>query len=92
MAISLSSPLIDKFSAFYDQYVPKLWGIILSANLPSQQAETILLNTLIKAWPQIDLSTMTEGQVLVKLLVLACREGLPNNYLRAALRGDSTTA
>ena len=90
MATSPSST--DKFSAFYDQYVPKVWGVILGADLPPQQAETILLNTLIKAWSQIDLSTMTERQVFVKLLVIACREGLPNDYLRVALRADSPTA
>ena len=73
------------FAHFYDAYAPKLWGLILTANLPAQQSETILINTLMKAWQQVDQPTQSEKQLFIELIRLACQAGLPPACLRAVL-------
>ena len=73
------------FTAFYDAYAPKVWGIILAANLPLLQSETILINTLTEAWRQLDLSILEDKYVLAILLKIACKEGLPMNVLQTIL-------
>ncbi|MBC3789137.1 hypothetical protein FHK02_5718 [Spirosoma sp. LMG 31448] len=65
------------FMAFYDLYAPKLWGLILGANLPVPQAEAILLSTLTKAWQQFGPHILKQKYLLTQLLSIACREGLP---------------
>ncbi|MBO0931682.1 hypothetical protein [Fibrella aquatilis] len=72
------------FAVFYAAHAPRLWGLILAANLPTPQAETILSNTLIKAWQHPDCqSSPTTSQSCNWLLRLACKEGLPHSALRA---------
>ncbi len=67
------------FTAFYQEYAPKLWGLIVEANLPVKKAEAILINTLVKAWPLLD----GEPSPLARLLGLAYQQGLPIDGLRA---------
>jgi len=76
---------LKTFTAFYDTYAPKLWGIILRANLPTPQAEQILLNTLTKAWQQFDPHTLNDKHLLSRLLRLACEQGLPPDCLKGIL-------
>ena len=71
------------FASFYDAYAPKLWGIILLANLPSSQSETILVNTLLKAWQHPGRKAILEKRAFTWLLGLAYAEGLPANTLRS---------
>jgi hypothetical protein len=73
------------FESFYDTYAPKLWGLILKADLPALQSESILLNTLTKAWLQRDLEAPTQPHFLTRLIGLACREGLPVKCLPSNL-------
>lgn len=73
------------FTAFYEAYAPKLWGLIVEAQLPKAQAEAILTNTLIKAWQQLDQNRLVDKQGLMQLIGLACREGLPIKYVQTIL-------
>ena len=85
------TPALDQkaFNTFYDTNAPRLWGLILTANLPAPQAETILLNTLIKAWQQFDHHSLTKKQFIAQLIGLACREGLPPQCLQAVFKPKS---
>lgn len=74
------------FTAFYDIYAPKLWGLISGANLPVYQSEIILIETFTKAWQQVDRSTLTEKQMFIRLMGLASREGLPVTYLQSVFK------
>lgn len=74
------------YASFYDVYAPKLWGLILLADLPIPESEAILTNTLAKAWKQFDKPARAEKHFFVRLIGLACQEGLPVNNLRAILR------
>jgi hypothetical protein len=65
------------FKSFYDTYAPKIWGLILLANLPMSQSEAILINTLTKGWKNFNQNRLTQGQVLIMLINLARIEGLP---------------
>lgn len=67
------------FTAFYQCYAPKLWGLILQAKLPPEQAEVMLINTLLKAWPLLE----GEPFPLTRLLGLAYQQGLPIDGLRS---------
>lgn len=73
------------FMSFYDAYAPKLWGLILSANLPASRSETILINTLLKAWQHPDRQTILEKRAFTWLVGLACAEGMPANTLSPCL-------
>lgn len=74
------------FLSFYDTYAHKLWGLILTAKLPVAKSEIILLNTLTKAWQQIDLSLLKEKYLLAQLLKIAYKEGLPIECLQTVLK------
>jgi hypothetical protein len=74
------------FAQFYDAYAPKLWGLILAAKLPAQESETILINTISKAWQQVEDPPLSEKQLIVQLIRLACQEGLPLACLRAVFK------
>jgi len=74
------------FTSFYDTYAAKLWGLILTANLPPSQSEAILINTLIKAWQQFDTHTLGEKHFLTRLVSLANQEGLPIECIRSIPR------
>ena len=74
------------YCSFCDAYAPKLWGLILKAHLPAPQAEAILLNTLTKAWHQLDSQPIQGNQFLSRLLTLAYQEGLPPESLTVILR------
>ncbi|GAB4014993.1 hypothetical protein GCM10028808_39080 [Spirosoma migulaei] len=84
--IALMPPDRRAYTSFYDGYAPKLWGILLLANLPNSQSEEILTRTLTKAWSQRDIHTPTEKHFLGWLLGLACREGLPIDCLQDILK------
>ena len=73
------------FAQFYDAYAPPLWGLILTAKLPAQESETILINTMRKAWQQLDQPTLSEKRLFIELIRLAGQEGLPPTCLRAVL-------
>lgn len=83
-ANGLSNPDQQIFTEFYDTYAPRLWGIILLANLPTPQSETILTNTFTKAWRQIRQKPPTKLNV-TWLLSLAYSEGLPRKAVREIL-------
>lgn len=70
------------FIQFYDTYAPKLWGLILLANLSSAQSEAILTRTLIKGWEQLGKDSLRDERVLSILISLARREGLPCECLK----------
>ncbi len=74
------------FSSFYDVYAPKLWGIVVLANLPVAESETILINTLAKAWRQFGQGILNEKHIFTHLIILAHKEGLPVDYLKAMPR------
>ncbi|GAB3639472.1 sigma-70 family RNA polymerase sigma factor [Spirosoma arcticum] len=89
--ISIDSAKPDRrdlpvFLTFYEQYTPKLWGLILSANLPASQSETILINIFVKAWQHPHRQTIGRNQMLNWLLGLAYEEGLPSDTLRSAFK------
>ncbi|GAB3220370.1 hypothetical protein [Spirosoma arcticum] len=72
---------LQGFTSFYDQYAPKLWGFILSADLPTSASKTILVSTFIKAWQHPHRQLIGENQLLTLLLSLAYAEGLPRGTL-----------
>ncbi|QHV96317.1 response regulator [Spirosoma endbachense] len=80
----------QSFSDFYDTYAPRLWGIILLAKLPTAQSETILINTLKKAWQQVNQQILPVKPTFVSLLSLAYREGLPREFVKASLPPNPT--
>lgn len=84
----ISSHSLDQraYALFYDTYAPKLWGIILLSDLLMPESETILVNTLAKAWTQFDHHTRSEKRFFTQLVGLACKEGLPVDHLKAILR------
>lgn len=67
----------QRFAFFYDEYAPKLWGLIIRANLPASVSERILANTFSKAWPPPHRQSLSGHQLLTWLLRLAYAEGLP---------------
>ncbi|WP_020602760.1 hypothetical protein [Spirosoma spitsbergense] len=73
------------FISFYDTQAPKLWGLILLANLPLSTSEGILTNTFIKAWQDLDNTPFTKNYSFTQLIDLACKEGLPIGCLKALL-------
>ena len=81
-----SVPDQQSFASFYDAYAPKLWGLILRADLTASQSETILINTLTKGWQELGPDRLTEKYSLSKLLNLAYREGLPTERLQTILK------
>jgi hypothetical protein len=74
------------YNSFYDTYAPKLWGIIILSDLPVPESETILVNTLAKAWKQFDQHTRSEKHFFTQLIGLAYKEGLPVDCLKAIPR------
>ncbi|GAB2553571.1 hypothetical protein [Spirosoma areae] len=68
---------VPGFVLFYDQYAPKLWGLILTADLGASASKTILVRTFMKAWPHPHRQVVGEHQLLTFLLSLAYAEGLP---------------
>lgn len=74
------------YSSFCDTYAPKLWGLIMAAQVAAPQAEAMLINTLTKAWQQFDHATLNDKYVLSRLLTLAAQEGLPLEGLKAIFR------
>lgn len=75
-----------RFACFYDEYAPKLWGLILRADLPASVSERILLNTFSKAWPHFHRQAAGGHQMLPWLLGLAYAEGLPAVTLTPELK------
>jgi hypothetical protein len=84
--ISTDSSDQRAYNSFYDTYAPKLWGIIILSDLPMPESETILVNTLAKAWKQFDQHTRSEKHFFTQLIGLAYKEGLPVDYLKAIPR------
>lgn len=76
------------FETFYNTYAHKLWGLILIANLPASESETILINTLTKAWLHPDRQVYIDRHPCIWLLQLAYAEGLPANLLRPILKAN----
>ncbi len=70
------------FTAFYDAYAPKLWGLIQVANLPAAQSEKILASTLINAWRHPDQHKCLEEGSICWLIGLAHAAGLPVTTLK----------
>ncbi len=73
------------FDAFYARYAPKLWGIILVADLPAAQAQTILVNTFTNAWQHPDCQHNIANHPFGWLVRLACAEGLPTDTLKSVI-------
>ncbi|XAZ82104.1 hypothetical protein A6C57_27560 (plasmid) [Fibrella sp. ES10-3-2-2] len=73
------------FEAFCQTFAPKLWGIILLANLPVVTSEDILVNTLVAAWQQRATQPLTGDYVLSGLIRLAHQQGLPYERVQALL-------
>jgi len=73
------------FELFYQQHAPKLWGIILLANLPVSLSEDILVDTLTAAWQQRQDHALEGTYVLSWLITLAHRAGLPYERVQAIL-------
>ncbi|MBO0952954.1 hypothetical protein [Fibrella forsythiae] len=74
------------YYAFYQQYAPRLWGVILLANLPVSHSEVILANVLVKAWQEQDSYPLTAPHVLSYLIGLSHKLGLPLERVQAVLR------
>lgn len=74
------------FILFYDRYAPKVWGLILSADLPESVAKTILVRTFVNAWQHPHRLVIGQNQVLTFLLSLAYAEGLPPDRLQLSKR------
>ena len=79
---------LSAFLLFYDQYAAKLWGVILSADLPMAQSKNLLAKTLLKAWYHPDRQTIGSSQALTWLVNLAYAEGLPTDMLRGILKNS----
>lgn len=60
----------------YDLHGPKLWGLIVKANLPQRQSEAVLLNAFVNAFKQIHEQQITEKEFFTALLRSALAEGL----------------
>ncbi|GAB3718882.1 hypothetical protein GCM10027592_62100 [Spirosoma flavus] len=73
-----TAPSPRAFTKFYDKHAPRLWGLILLANLPPSQSETILINTIRKAWKQAQLP-QSDTFSFSQILLIAHQEGLPKN-------------
>ena len=78
------------FTSFYDDYAPKLWGIIVLANLPMPESEAILVNTLAKDWKQFDQRTRSEKHFFTRMIDFAHQEGLPIDHLKAILKRNQS--
>ncbi|GAB3219906.1 hypothetical protein [Spirosoma arcticum] len=74
---------LQGFTSFYDQYAPKLWGLILSADLGASASKTILVRTFMNAWHHPHRQVIGEHQLLTFLLSLAYTEGLPPGTLKS---------
>lgn len=77
---------IVAFNVFYDTYAPKLWALILLANLLIEQSETMLCNTLTKGWKRFNQEELTERQALRMLISLAYNEDLPPTCLNVIFK------
>ncbi|QKZ13822.1 hypothetical protein [Spirosoma sp. KUDC1026] len=87
---SPSKQPLSNFTDFYDTYAPTLWGLILLANLPPSESETILANTLLKAWEQIQQPDSIDNYCLANILRIAYIEGLPiSPALATAIRSGT---
>ncbi|GAB4022749.1 hypothetical protein GCM10028808_71190 [Spirosoma migulaei] len=72
---------LQGFRLFYDQYAPKLWGLIILANLSASRSEAILMSTMTKAWQYPNPPWPDKKHVLTWLIGLAYTEGLPTTGL-----------
>ncbi len=70
-------PELSIYEAFYDNYSPKLWGVLVLAGLPLPATEKIFVNTLVRAWQQRTQHPLTQQHVLSYLIGIALNEGLP---------------
>ena len=67
----------DAFSVFYAQYAPPLWGLIIGAKLPLDQAEMLLVDTLISVWHRHTSAALPDQSLLLSLIQTSCEGGLP---------------
>ena len=70
------------YLSFYDQHAPRLWGRILSADLPEAQAKAIMIRTFVKAWRHPRRQAIREDQVYGWLICLAYKEGMPPGTMK----------
>ncbi|SFE28948.1 hypothetical protein SAMN05216167_11269 [Spirosoma endophyticum] len=77
---------LPSFTLFYDQYAPKLWSLIVLANLSTTRSEDILINTMIIAWQQPDSRWPAKKHVLTWLIGLAYTVGLPTAGLLTRIK------
>lgn len=82
----IASPTDQAFSLFYDQYAPSLWGLLVSAHLPSLQADVIFINTMTRLWQEMTGLACKPKYVYARLVGIACQEGFPDACLAEALR------
>ncbi|AUD05870.1 hypothetical protein [Spirosoma pollinicola] len=82
-----TKPPPQAFREFYATYAPRLWGFVLLAHLPATQSETILINTVRKAWQQLQSPIQSNTPCFSHILRVAYLEGLPiNSSLATAIR------
>ncbi|NID12920.1 hypothetical protein [Fibrivirga algicola] len=84
----------QSFNVFYERFAPKLWGIILLANLPVAHSEEILIKTMQNAWAERSQHPATDRYYLSRLISIAHAEGLPyervQSFLKSRLRPFSS--
>lgn len=76
------------FETFYNTYAHKLWALILVANMPASESETILIKTLTKAWLHPGRQVYIARHPFIWLLQLAYLEGLPTDTLKPVIRAN----
>ncbi len=81
----LTIPELSIYQAFYDNYSPKLWGVLVLADLPLPVTEKIFINTLMRAWQQRSEYPLTQENILSYLIGIALSEGLPVEPVQALL-------
>lgn len=82
--VELSKRLDIELIQYYNRYAPAIWGMLVATELPSAQAEQILVNTFIRAWKEKKEQHHRPEAELPWLIGLACRQGLPLEALKGA--------
>ncbi|WP_020602044.1 hypothetical protein [Spirosoma spitsbergense] len=83
------APDQQAFEFCYDRYAAKLWGLILTANLPVEESAIIFTNTFLKACRIRDDQIASNQPGFIQLVHLACSEGLPATVLKLAFQMKS---
>ncbi len=74
--------LQDSFSDFYDQYAPKIYGLILKAGYSSKASEELLNTIFLDSWREYENTISNKKHPLLALLRIMCKRLGTKNILR----------